>query len=181
MKTPFQRERHRIRSVVLSKLLCGYCDYRLPVYEFGCGDGFYLSEISGHLQGPCIGADDHRDPDGAIHRSIVYPLDLSHPLHLGPSGTVLCINLLERLSCERIPGLLQNLDHHCHSKMVITWSPPGQGSTSSISCKDEMEVLKILSLKGFRYDMDRSGVWRELVGKELHWFTKSIYIFERQE
>lgn len=171
------RPRH---SPQLAILLSQYFSQWESVYDFGCGDGYYLKEISARVHGRCVGLEGAKEIPDQKFPWIFYPIDVATPFRVGPPGNVMSIEVAEHISAERIPGLLENINRHCRSKLVLSWAVRGQAGIRHISCRNEDEVMKMIIPMGFNYLEDLSKTWREQAGEDLWWFKQTIYIFERK-
>lgn len=150
------------------------------IYDFGCGDGFYLSVLVDHAP-RLIGLEGSAKIPNKLYSWIIHPIDVAHYLTVGPPGNVLCIEVAEHISSERLPVLLDNLKRHTAKGcwLVLTWAVRGQAGTRHISCRDEHEVLDLVTPLGFVFNKSVSDRWREEAGQDLWWFKKSIYIFRK--
>jgi len=179
----FTREeasKHR-HSDRLAACLVGALAYdRTPLYDFGCGDGYYLQQIrlASRSLKPCIGVDASIDIPNPHWPYIIHPCDAAVPLHLGPPGDVICLEVAEHIRADRLNGLLANLESHCRGILVLSWAVRGQAGTRHVSCRDEHEVMAMVLPLGFRYLKDTTLIWREEAGQDLWWFKKSLYLFQ---
>ncbi len=179
--TTAEASRHR-HSSALAKLLAFVFspDENEPLYDFGCGDGFYLRHIWEQSGGrkKCIGIDASLEIPEKRWEWIIHPVDAASLVSLGPPGSVLCLEVAEHIEARRLPALLANLRRHCNRTLVLSWALRGQGGTRHISCRDPGEVLEMVLPLGFKYNRERSELWRKEAGADLWWFKKSLYIFE---
>lgn len=163
-------------------LLTNYFDRFECLYDFGCGDGYYLSEITKRVMGWAHGVDSLADIPFKFYKWIIHPVDLASPIHLGPPGNVLCVGAAENISAERLPGLLENIQRHCKKRLVLVWSTPGEAPSGfiGISPKRPNHVIAMVENYNFRYLENVSEQWQDTVAEELWWGRKRIYVFEKK-
>ena len=180
--TPEEATKH-VHSPRLAGLMAEYFKgSSRPLYDFGCGTGYYLSRIASNgVMRRCTGLEGTEFIKKKDYIHIMHPVDIVSRIHLGPKGDVISIEVGEHIAEDRLNGFLWNLNHHCDKRLVLTWAVRGQGGTRHVSCRDEHEVLDMIEPFGFEYKKDLSEAWREKAGKDLWWFKKSIYIFERED
>lgn len=162
-----------------ASLLTNHFEKFEAVYDFGCGDGFYLAELSKRIMGRLMGVDPTLEIADKQYQWITHPIDIGSPIHLGPPGNVLCIGIVEHISCERLPSLLENFQRHCKRQLVLVWGLPGSEKFQGPNCKSPKEVIKTVTAKGFQYNENLSEQWQDTVGDDLWWGRKQIYIFQR--
>lgn len=163
-------------------LVSNYFDRFECLYDFGCGDGFYLSEIVKRVVARAYGV----DPTAEIHHKyfpwMIHPVDLASPITLGPPGNVLCVGAAENISAERLPGLLENIQRHCKRRLVLVWATPGEAPTGfiGITPRKPNHVIPMVEKYGFKYLENVSEQWQDTVAEELWWGRKRIYVFEKK-
>lgn len=154
------------------------------LYDFGCGQGYYLRAIEeGYPNGPVgIGFDGCQDLSGCQqHKSIVHPVDLGAPFFTGlPPGHVMSIEVAEHIAEARLPAFLGNLERHCRSKLLLTWAKRGQAGTRHVSCRNQDEVVPMVERLGFKFLEKPTMDWRRYVGEEIWYFKETIYAFARR-
>lgn len=163
-------------------LLSNHFDRFECLYDFGCGDGYYLSEITKRIMGWAHGVDSATEIPHKFYKWIIHPLDLASPIHLGPAGNVLSIGAAENISAERLPGLLENIQRHCKKKLVLVWSIPTDAPSGfiGITPRKPQQVISMLEKYDFRYLENVSEQWQDTVAEDLWWGKKRIYVFERK-
>ena len=184
-KERFSKEeasKHRTSKRLADLLAVTLAFSRWPIYDFGCGDGSYLRTIFEECHGlkTCIGIDASPEIPKKQWPWVIHPVDAASPITLGPPGDVLCIEVGEHISSERIPGLLANLNRHCKGLLILSWAIRGQGGTRHISCRDAVEVMQMILPLGFVFLEKKTTNFREEAGQDLWWFKQSLYVFERK-
>lgn len=165
-------------SIELATVLANYFDRGECFYDFGCGDGYYLSEISKRVLGRCVGVESKSQIPNKKHSWITHPVDIAQPIVLGPPGNVLCMGVAEHISRDRLPGLIKNLHEHCKKKLVLVWTLRNTGLPVA-SPKTRNEVLQMVLPKGFQNRDDLMKEWQKEIVDDLWWGQKQIYVFER--
>jgi len=157
------------------------------VYDFGCGDGFYLKMIQDRLPARFpyfrnVGVEGSATIPCKFNPYIIHPVDVAAPICLGPPGHVVCIEVAEHIASARLPDLLDNLQRHTGKgdRLLLTWAVRGQAGTRHVSCRDFAEVMNMVIPLGFSYLKDETERWRDVAGEDLWWFKKSIYLFQKK-
>lgn len=176
--SPAEAAKHR-HSLRLGNLIAEFFNDPRPVYDFGCGDGYYLGLVAKDGPKRCLGFDGSLTIKTKRFPFIIHPMDVASPFTAGPAGNVMCVEVGEHIESSRLSGLIDNINRHCDHRLVLTWAVRGQGGTRHVSCRDEAEVLKMFEPLGFHYLRSQSEDWRAQAGQDLWWFKKSIYLFQR--
>lgn len=180
----------RFHVRTLADLLCEYFTVD-PVYDFGCGDGWYLHKIQcarsedGRPLPRCVGFEGTADLTGiAIHDNIIHPVDVGQQIIVPQRGSVMSIEVGEHLPEAKIGPYVDNLVRACAHKLVVTWAVRGQGGRRHISCRNADEVVPMFERRGFVYMSKTSMVWRNAIlaqeEKRFHYLGNTIYLFERK-
>jgi hypothetical protein len=74
---------------------------------------------------------------------------------------------------------MDTLSRHCTGKLLLTWAVPGQGGLRHVAERTQEQVVPYVRRWGFTFLPEESEQWREIVGVDLSWFKKSIYLFQR--
>lgn len=154
-----------------------------PLYDFGCGDGYYLNQIRLAARGfkfHCVGIDASPVIPDKKWPYIIHPIDAASPITLGPPGDVICLEVAEHIAGQRLVGLLDNLQNHCNGTLVLSWAVRGQAGTRHVSCRNEEEVMDLVVPRKFDLLEDTTNHWREGAGQDLWWFKKSLYLFKKR-
>lgn len=177
--TDESQHHHHVAS--LARLAAEWFDSRGPLIDFGCGDGYYLSEIyltNGLLAEQVIGVEGTRKIANPLWANIVQ-WDLCHPLWLGLKGDVMSVEVAEHLDAQHHEAYMDNLSRHCSHKLLLTWAVRGQGGTRHVAERDEHEVVPYVRQWGFDFLKEESYRWREIVGQECGYMRNTIYLFQR--
>ena len=182
--TKEEATKHR-NSAKMAKLLSEHFqDSARPLYDFGCGTGYYLAQVAGScVFRRCTGLEGTYTIDKKDYIHIIHPVDVAQHIHLGPKGDVMSIEVGEHIAGDRLKGFIANLNHHCHERLVLTWAIRGQGGLRHVSCRDHQEVMDMILPLGFTWLEHTSMAWRDQFageGEEFWWFANSIYVFERK-
>ena len=159
------------------------------VIDFGAGPGRYCQHLAAtHRFKSVIGVEGcvaMTLPEGAYnqqksqqpHQMIQW--DLSVPLWLGVRGHVMSIEVAEHLHAQHHDTFMDTLSRHCTGKLLLTWAVPGQGGLRHVAERTQEQVVPYVRRWGFTFLPEESEQWREIVGVDLSWFKKSIYLFQR--
>jgi len=162
-------------SPLLAKLLSEILPPQL-VYDFGCGKGTYLKYLS-EKGFDCVGFEGTPDISEIADFDSIIQLDLSKPIkRVMDKGSVICLEVAEHIPREFEETLLNNITSYCNGLLILSWAVKGQGGCGHVNEQDSAYVIKRLAEKGFTYNEELSNKLRE-AGKELWWFSKSIYVF----
>lgn len=149
-----------------------------PVIDFGCGKGYYISELAKH-KFQVIGLEGTSDINKiAFHKTIVQA-DISNPVTVGVKGSVICLEVIEHIAKEKEQQVLENLDKHCNGKLIISWAVKGQGGHGHVNEQDAGYVIPTIENIGYTYNKIQTEQLRMEGGKDLWWFKKSIYVFDK--
>ena len=153
--------------------------YRVA-YDFGCGDGYYVDELSNTAE-IVYGIEGSRIDNTLIgsekHNVRFIQWDLRSPLYI-PSerGLVSCIEVMEHIHAEYHDTVMDTLSRHCGGTLLLTWAVRGQTGTRHVAERDENEVVPYVAQWGFNLNREKTDKYRARVGEYM---SKSIYLFER--
>ena len=154
------------------------------LYDFGCGQGYYLEQIEKKYANGPFGFGFDGCPDLAAcaqYDLIIHPVDLGVPFFTGlPRGHVMSIEVAEHIAEARLPAFLGNLERHCAHKLLLTWAKRGQAGTRHVSCRNQDEVVPMVEALGFQFLEKPTTDWRRYVGEEIWYFKDTIYAFARK-
>lgn len=163
----------------LAKAIADYLTKDIPVYDFGCGPGFYVDFL-------CKSGFEAYGYEGTegVERitknlSIKGGVDITQPMITDKPGHVICLEVIEHIAPEDEDKVLSNLDTFCKDKLILSWALEGQGGHGHLNERNEDYVLPKLSSMGYRFLWEPTETLRSIGGNDLWWFKKSIYVFEK--
>lgn len=202
--TPEAFERHHIYDSAMEKLLVQFCEKEqkrfflncgrhspFRVYDFGCGQGHYITAIASQLSrlgGVCefVGIDGCRialDQKPEMQLRFEESTDLTLPnlqtdLKLEACDIGICLEVAEHIPPDLCGQFLDNLTNMCASKLILSWAIPGQGGLGHVNEKVREFVVEMMQARGFS-DITEApgGQWPwGLAG--MGWFHRTM-VFER--
>lgn len=163
-------------SKVLGDFLTAVLPKNVPVYDFGCGNGYYCSRLddAGFF---AIGVEgyplnNHLNKNFVVH-------DLTKPLNMGIPGTVISLEVGEHLPKEAQETFMQTVTGNCNGILVFSWAEIGQPGLGHINCRDQQEVIADVCSRGFRCEKELTERIRPLIEEETSWFQRTLLIFTR--
>jgi len=179
-------------SEALAKFLIGYLDKDKPTFDFGCGNGFYLSKLEEAGFKYCKGFEGTKLNNSLNRETVV--VDLTRELNLvwktgavGMStqdehiwkGNVISLEVGEHLPKEAQETFMQTVTKHCAGKLVFSWAEIGQPGLGHINCRDIDEVIQDVRSRGFIYLQGLSEQVRATIEDNCSWFQRTLLIFEK--
>lgn len=164
-------------SEALAKFLIGYLDKDKPTFDFGCGNGFYLSKLEENGFQNCKGIDGY--PLSNHMNSDFYVKDLMKPMSFAETGNVISLEVGEHLPASAQETFMQTVTKHCSGKLVFSWAEIGQPGLGHINCRDINEVIKDVRSRGFIYLEGLTLEIRKTIEENCSWFQRTLLIFEK--
>ncbi len=191
---------HHAHSKPLASFLIEYLrnDKDKPLYDFGCGMGFYLSEL--HKAGfPNLTGFEGDVPKNKLYDNIRQQ-DLAEPFTVPLKGNCLCFEVMEHIPMqssftEKLKGIfglnsyngvspneraLNNILNACDDKLILSWAVRGQPGHGHISCLNNEEVVERITAKGFIYFETDSMKARKVIDDNTPWFRNTLLIFHKK-
>lgn len=153
-----------------------------PVYDLGCGKGFYLQRLSENGFKFLKGFEGTPDIN-LISYCPVEVKDITKPIRV-PSyatGTVLCFEVMEHIEKEFSDAVMENFRRLCNGRLVLSWAIPGQGGIGHVNERDADYVIPYARKFGFALHNELTLAARDRAGQEIQYFGKSIYVFSKVE
>lgn len=175
--TAKQTETEHHHSPRLAKALRGVLNPAIPVGDFGCGKGEYIRYLKnwGYSVLGFEGTPELAE-DGLIETA-----DISLPMKWSDIGNVLCLEVIEHIEKSREDAVIANLVDAVKDggKLIISWAVEGQGGCGHINERNSDHAIPRIEKEGFKLDADSTWNLRKEAGKDLWWFKKSIYVFDK--
>jgi hypothetical protein len=173
-----KEQTHRPVSLGLCECLQNFFDINEYVYDLGCSTGRYINFLKNkgfNIKG-FDGTPDIKNISGLEE---IEEFDLTFPLNLPKKGNILCLEVIEHINKEYEHIILDNIINNCSNKLVISWAIPGQGGKRHVNEQKSEYVLEIFKQKNFQLNKELTETFRNVSGKDLQWFSQSIYVFEK--
>jgi len=165
-------------SANLAKFLINYLPSDKPVYDFGCGNGYYVGELEKKgfkatgIEG--FKLDNFKCSNVFIH-------DLTQPIkQFVPKGSVISLEVGEHLPKSAQETFMRTLTENCDKHLVMSWAEIGQPGIGHINCRDLKEVISDVESRGFIYKKDLTLRTRLTIEDNTSWFQRTLLIFERK-
>jgi SAM-dependent methyltransferase len=161
----------------LAKFLCKFLPKDELVYDFGCGNGYYLGELE--KEGfACTGFEGFKLNNFKCKEVIVH--DLTKPILVGFMGSVISLEVGEHLPKSAQETFMQTVTNSCNGKLVFSWAEIGQPGLGHINTRDQKEVIADVVNRGFIYLEDLTLQVRKTIEENTSWFQKTLLLFERK-
>ncbi len=155
----------------------------LPVYDLGCGLGYYVKAMreGGHR---AIGVEGHGDAHWLSCTSAMFIHDLTEPMGW-PPAQVLCLEVGEHIPPALTSRFIDNLDRLTLDHLVLSWAVPGQTGHGHVNELTNGEVAALLDPRGLVLDEAATVKMRSLPFREagkpgrLTYFERSLMVFRR--
>lgn len=162
-------------SPKLAEWIKNYLDPEFPVYDFGCGNGYYLGELekSGFL---CYGFEGTAMKYLCNHVKLC---DLTKPQTVTHRGSVLSLEVGEHLPIWAEQTFLDTITNACNGDLIISWALPGQPGVGHINCQPKEYIVSEVERRGFKFLHDFTEDARNNVDENTSWFTRTLLVFSR--
>lgn len=161
----------------LAKFLIDFLTHGKPVYDFGCGNGFYLGELEKNGF-DCIGFEGF--PLNNFKCKTVVVHDLTKPIDTVIKGSVISLEVGEHLPKEAQETFMKTVTENCSGKLVFSWAEIGQPGLGHINCRDMNEVISDVESRGFTYLKGLTQQVRATMEENTSWFQRTLLLFERK-
>ncbi len=170
---------HHVNSEPLSNWIADYLkeDKDIPLYDFGCGLGFYLQKL--HDSGFKKLSGFEGDP--AKHKIFnnIIKQDLTIPFKLPVQGNCIFLEVAEHIPAEFEEVALNNVISACNNKLLMSWAVRGQAGFGHVNCLDNHEVIEKMTKKGFEYLESDSLSARSINLDTAPWFRHTLLMFKK--
>lgn len=162
----------------LAKFLLEYLSKDRPVYDFGCGKGYYLNELA--KQGfKCVGVEGFQ-LNNFLHDDVIVH-DLSKPFDMGEQGHVISLEVGEHIPKSGEQSFLDSIARNCKGKLIFSWALPGQPGVGHVNCQPQRYIIREVERRGFKYLPDVTLQTRAIIEDNVDWFRRTLLIFERAD
>lgn len=172
----FTADKYHASSPKLARFLAHYLDITQPVYDFGCGQGFYLAELAS-VGFDCLGVEGFA-LNNFLHDKIQIH-DLSKPLLMSRPGTVLSFETGEHIIPEGEQTFLNTLTNNSSGIVVMSWATPGQPGIGHINCKSHEYIISQMEKRNFTLHEPNTELIRNNVDKNCDWLERNLLVFTK--
>ena len=163
-------------SKVLAEALINVIDSKVPVYDFGCGNGFYTDFIN-NKRIKCIGFDGNPTKEN----NTIKKYDITTPLLLQDNGTILCLEVAEHIPAEKRKIFIENIVNNCKNRIILSWALPGQGGMGHVSEMDNVDVMQLFAKYKFNINYVETQYLRRSVSScNCWWFRTTLMVFDKK-
>jgi hypothetical protein len=174
--------KHHAHNESLAKWIANYLitDKDKPVYDLGCGLGFYLKELEKSGFTNLTGYEGSIPHHGKFFDNILQH-DITLPLHNLPPGNVICLEVGEHIPGHHQYYFLENLKNLCNNKLVLSWAVRGQPGHGHFHCLDNHEVIACLSDKFLYLEQPSIDARKVIIPPITPWFVNTIMVFKKKK
>jgi hypothetical protein len=145
------------------------------VYDFGCGYGHYISNIS-KLGIEAVGFEAH--PNKSLYRNIK-KLDLSIPAILKkPADISISLEVGEHIPVEFEQIFIDNICNNTKKTVILSWAVEGQPGDGHINCRNNDYIISEMAMRGFVFDP--SILEKRKSFDRDHWFYNTTMLFHKK-
>jgi tryptophanyl-tRNA synthetase len=161
-------------------------DYKdKQIYDFGCGNGQYLCKLQDAGFTKLIGFEAEvpkfRDFKDIRQQDLAVSFDLSE------KGNCIFLEVAEHIPAMYEDIVVDNIINACDDKLIMSWAYCGQGGHGHINCRDQNEVVKMITDKGMVFLQEETNSVRNAIPDndpvrcppEILYFKKNVLIFKK--
>jgi SAM-dependent methyltransferase len=169
-------EHHQV-SEKIAKWLANYLPIDKPVFDFGCGNGYYMKYLE--EEGfEAIGIDGNSNIQVLCKNFIKY--DISDPIKLSWKGSVITFETLEHIPKDKENIAVDNIVNACNGILIVSWASVGQPGIGHVNCQDKEYVVSLFESKGFELQEIDTMDARANVDKNCDWLERNLLVFKRK-
>lgn len=164
-------------SPKLARWLANYLPKDQHVIDFGCGNGFYLNELS--KEGfECTGVEGAKLDNFLFNHICIH--DLTQPIHLAWRGSVISLEVGEHLPPAAEQTFMDSITNHCTKDLIISWALPNQPGVGHWNCLSQDYVIDQVVKRGFKYLVRATTEARENIDDNTDWFRRTLMVFRKK-
>lgn len=147
------------------------------IYDFGCGDAFYLQELYSNDIKNVIGI----EPESPCknHSFEILPHNLAFELPLTKTGIVISLEVGEHIPEKYQNTFIDNITKLCDSYLILSWAIVDQPGIGHVNCKNNPDVIKLLEQKGFTYLPEFTEIARSHPEQTCDYYKQTLMIFKK--
>ena len=176
----WQADSYHQHSANLAKFLINYLPKDKPVYDFGCGNGYYLGELE-KVGFKCCGFEGTQLNNFKCKNVLV--ADLTKPLGVELSkGSVICLEVIEHIDKKFEQILLNTITENVAKggKLVFSWALTGQPGIGHVNCAEQSYAIEQIEKRGFVYDKGLTLRTRLTIEENTSWFQRTLILFDKK-
>jgi hypothetical protein len=144
------------------------------VYDFGCGYGEYIKNIS-RLGIEAIGFEAH--PNRTRYENI-QELDLSIPIVLERSADIsISLEVGEHIPAKFEQIFLNNICNNTKDTVVLSWAIEGQTGDGHVNCRNNDYIISEMEKRGFVFDPTILETRKSFNSDQ--WFQNTAMLFHK--
>lgn len=147
------------------------------IYDFGCGDGFYLQQLYSNGIKNVIGIEP--ETPSKSHSFKILPHNLAFDLPLTEKGIVMSFEVGEHIPKKYQDVFIDNITKLCDSYLILSWAIVDQPGIGHVNCKNNSDVINILEQKGFTYLPDLTEIARSYPDGMCGYYKQTLMIFKK--
>jgi SAM-dependent methyltransferase len=156
-----------------------------PLYDFGCGIGQYLQQLSSYGFTNLTGFEGD-PPKQKVFLNIVKQ-DLTVPFTVPTKGNCIFLEVAEHIPAELEKTTLDNIVNACGGYLIMSWALRGQGGHGHVNCLNNDEAIERFTSRGMIYLEKETESARAVIDpiknsiedKQLPWFKNTTLVFKK--
>lgn len=172
-----EADKYHQSSPKLAEWLVNNLLEHLPVYDFGCGNGYYLGQLekAGYY---CVGFEGTKLNNFLCKN--VRIADLTKFIHVEPRGTVISLEVAEHLPIWAEQIFLNTITNACEKDLILSWALPNQPGVGHVNCRPKDYVISELDKRGFKFAEFATEEARLNIDDNTDWFRRTLLLFTRK-
>jgi hypothetical protein len=147
------------------------------VYDFGCGLGDYLYELTkAYPDAVATGFEGHQTD---VKFNNVVKQDLSKNIELPIVDLVISIEVGEHIPKEFEQIFIDNITKHSNKHIILSWAIKKQSGLGHINCQDNDYIIEQIEKRGWKFDSSGSHSMRKAMPNI--WIKNTLMVFVKQK
>jgi SAM-dependent methyltransferase len=163
--------------------ICDWIEKKLDknkiLYDFGCGNGQYLSKLKSYGFNRLTGFEG--DPPKQKDFNNIIKQDLSQPFSLQLKGNCLFLEVIEHIPVEYENTALDNIISACDNILVMSWAVVGQTGWGHVNCVSNETAINKITNRGMKFLESETNEIRNMISDDnpYPWFKNTTLIFRK--
>jgi len=149
-----------------------------PVWDFGCGVGYYCRILS-EAGFDVMGVEGTPGISEIAEFSPILEADLTDSELWFQPRSVLCLEVGEHIPANSQSDFLNLLARSTSNRIILSWAIPGQGGYHHLNERPNEVIIESMKSRGFSHNARASDKLRR--ASELWWFKDTIMVFDRAD
>lgn len=171
-----EADQYHKSSPKLARFLAEYLNILFGVYDFGCGQGYYIHELAS-VGFKCKGVEGFA-LNNFLHKDI-FIHDLTKPLTFPSPAQVLSFETGEHLPPSAEKTFLDTLTNNSSGKLIMSWATVGQPGIGHINTRNHDYIIRKIEVRGFKLLQSDTEEIRKHVDPECDWLSRNLLVFQR--